>query len=138
MDLTFSREEEAFRERVRSFIAEHLPARLKGRTRRDLATKEDYLDWHRTLYRKGWVAPLWPKEYAARIGASPSATFSTRSARVPRRRRSFPFGLAMVGPVIYTFGNAAQKQKFLPRILPATTGGARVIPSRAPVRTLPA
>ena len=63
MDLTFSREEEAFRERVRSFIAEHLPARLKGRTRRDLATKEDYLDWHRTLYRQGWVAPLWPKEY---------------------------------------------------------------------------
>jgi alkylation response protein AidB-like acyl-CoA dehydrogenase len=27
-----------------------------------------------------------------------------------------PFGVNMVGPVIYTFGNEAQKQKFLPRI----------------------
>ena len=28
-----------------------------------------------------------------------------------------PFGVTMVGPVIYTFGNEAQKKKFLPRIL---------------------
>ena len=28
-----------------------------------------------------------------------------------------PFGLTMVGPVIFTFGNEEQKQKFLPRIL---------------------
>ncbi len=27
------------------------------------------------------------------------------------------FGVTMVGPVIYTFGNEAQKRKFLPRIL---------------------
>ncbi len=30
---------------------------------------------------------------------------------------TLPFGLGMVGPVIYTFGNEAQKKKFLPRIL---------------------
>src|SRR5262249_13492624 len=30
---------------------------------------------------------------------------------------TLPFGLSMVGPVIYTFGNEAQKKKFLPRIL---------------------
>src|SRR3546814_7799177 len=28
-----------------------------------------------------------------------------------------PFGIAMVGPVIYTFGNAAQKAQYLPRIV---------------------
>src|SRR3546814_7656853 len=28
-----------------------------------------------------------------------------------------PFGLAMVGPVIYTFGTSEQKAHFLPRIL---------------------
>jgi hypothetical protein len=117
MDLTFSREEEAFRERVRSFIAEHLPARLKGRTRRDLATKEDYLGWHRTLYKQGWVAPLWPKEYG---GTGWSVTeryiFNEECARA-ETPPLIPFGLAMVAPVIYTFGNQEQKQKFLPRIL---------------------
>ena len=30
---------------------------------------------------------------------------------------TLPFGLGMVGPVIYTFGSEAQKAKFLPRIL---------------------
>jgi alkylation response protein AidB-like acyl-CoA dehydrogenase len=117
MDLSFSREEEAFRERVRSFIAEHLPAHLKGRTRRDLATKEDYLGWHRTLCKQGWIAPLWPKEYG---GTGWSVTeryiFNEECARA-ETPPLIPFGLAMVGPVIYTFGNQAQKQKFLPRIL---------------------
>ena len=28
-----------------------------------------------------------------------------------------PFGLSMVGPVIYTFGNEEQKKRFLPDIL---------------------
>ncbi len=117
MDLSFSPQEEAFRESVRSFIAEHLPAHLKGRTRRDLETKEDYLAWHRELYRQGWIAPNWPKEYG---GTGWSVTeryiFNEECARA-ETPPVLPFGLAMVGPVIYTFGNAAQKAKFLPRIL---------------------
>ena len=26
-------------------------------------TKEQMLLWHRILHKKGWIAPLWPKEY---------------------------------------------------------------------------
>ncbi|HKD20526.1 MAG TPA: acyl-CoA dehydrogenase family protein, partial [Rhizomicrobium sp.] len=63
MDLTFSPEEEAFRSEVRSFIAENLPADVKGKARRDMTSKNDFLVWHQILYKRGWVAPLWPKEY---------------------------------------------------------------------------
>src|SRR5215472_13944644 len=117
MDLTFSPEEEAFRIEVRSFIEEHLPAHLKGRIRRDLGTKEDYLDWHRELYKKGWVAPNWPKQYG---GTGWTVTeryiFNEECARA-ETPPILPFGVSMVAPVIYTFGNDAQKKKFLPRIL---------------------
>lgn len=48
MDLSFSLEEEAFRQEVRDFIRDNLPAQLKGKVRRgDFKTKEDYLAWHR-------------------------------------------------------------------------------------------
>jgi alkylation response protein AidB-like acyl-CoA dehydrogenase len=117
MDLTFSPEEEVFRAEVRSFIAENLPAQLKGRVRRDLATKEDYLVWHRILYRQGWIAPNWPVEYG---GAGWSVTeqyiFSEECAAA-ETPPIIPFGLVMLAPVLYTFGNEAQKKHFLPRIL---------------------
>ena len=43
MDLTFSPEEEAFRTEVRTFIAENLPAEVKGKARRDMTSKSDFL-----------------------------------------------------------------------------------------------
>ena len=65
MDLSFSPEEEAFRKEVRAFIADAKAKLPNSSARRKLATrsKDDYLAWHKLLYKKGWVAPLWPKEY---------------------------------------------------------------------------
>jgi alkylation response protein AidB-like acyl-CoA dehydrogenase len=118
MDLAFSPEEIAFREEVRAFIAENYPEQLRGKQDEgDELGKEDMLSWHRVLARKGWVAPAWPKEYG---GPGWTATqryiFSEELARadtVP----ILPFGINMVGPVIYTFGTPEQKARFLPRIL---------------------
>ncbi len=119
MDLSFSPQEEAFRQEVRDFIAEakpQLPPDL-GPPEQARLSKEDYLVWHRLLYKKGWVAPAWPKELG---GADWSVTeryiFATETAKAGMPT-TLPFGLGMVGPVIYTFGNEAQKRKFLPRIL---------------------
>lgn len=119
MDLSFSPKEEAFRQEVKDFIAEAKPRLPKNLGAPELArlSKQDYLVWHKLLYRKGWVAPAWPKAYG---GAEWSVTerhiFSTETA-IAGMPTTLPFGLGMVGPVIYTFGNDAQKKKFLPRIL---------------------
>ena len=74
MDLSFSPEEEAFRQEVRDFIRDNLPAKLKGKVRRgDFKTKEDYLAWHRIVYNRGWIAPHWPKQYGGAYQEPPVA-----------------------------------------------------------------
>ena len=118
MNLDFSPEELAFRQEVRTFIAENYPAQLRGKQDEgDELGKEDFLSWHRVLANKGWVAPAWPVEYG---GTGWTATqkyiWSEETARADCIRL-MPFGLALVGPVIYTFGTPEQKAQYLPRIL---------------------
>ncbi len=119
MDLSFSPEEEAFRQEVRAFIAEarpKLPSTV-GAPEAATRSKEDYLAWHKLLYKKGWVAPLWPKQYGG-TGWNVTQRYifneEVANAEMPT---TLPFGLSMVAPVIFTFGNDEQKQKYLPRIL---------------------
>src|SRR5690554_7496132 len=116
MDMSFSPDELAFRDEVREFIANNYPQELRG-ARRGEMSKEDILKWHRILYKKGWVVPHWPVEYG---GTGWTITqryiWNEENARA-ETTALLPFGLAMVGPVIYTFGNEEQKKRFLPRIL---------------------
>ncbi|MGZ6023161.1 MAG: acyl-CoA dehydrogenase family protein, partial [Rhizomicrobium sp.] len=118
MDLSFSPEEEAFRKDVRAFIADAKPKLPDiGAPEAANRSKEDYLAWHKLLYKKGWVAPLWPKEYGG-TGWNVTQRYifneETANAEMPT---TLPFGLNMVAPVIFTYGNDEQKKKFLPRIL---------------------
>jgi len=117
MDLNFSSDELAFRDEVRAFIDAHYPAHLKGRGFREDLSKEDFLAWHKVLGKKGWSAPAWPVEYGG-TGWSATQRYiwleeNARAETIP----PLPFGVSMVGPVIYTFGAPEQKQRFLPRIL---------------------
>ncbi len=118
MDMEFTAEDIAFRDEARAFIAENYPAHLRAmRDQGEEYSKEDFLSWHRILAQKGWIAPAWPKEYG---GTGWSATqryiWSNETARADCIQ-IMPFGLSMVGPVIYTFGSPEQKAYFLPRIL---------------------
>lgn len=118
MDMEFSPEDLAFQKEVRDFIAENYPAELRGKQDEgEELTKADFLAWHKVLYKKGWVAPAWPVEYGG-TGWTPTQRFifSEETARADCIRL-LPFGLSMVGPVIYTFGTPEQKAHFLPRIL---------------------
>jgi alkylation response protein AidB-like acyl-CoA dehydrogenase len=117
MNLAFSDDDLAFRAEIRSFIEENYPARLRAFADRDDMGREDFMEWHRILGTRGWSAPAWPTQYGG-PGWSPTQRyiFSEELARaetVP----ILPFGINMVGPVIYTFGSQAQKDRFLPPIL---------------------
>ncbi len=118
MNLHFTAEELAFQAEARAFIAENYPAALRGKQDEgDDLSREDYLSWHRILAKKGWAAPAWPVEYG---GTGWTATqrfiWSEEIARADCIR-ILPFGITMVGPVIYTFGTPEQKAKFLPPML---------------------
>src|SRR5215210_4890038 len=117
MELNLSSEDAAFRDEVRAFIAEHYPQEMRVPNPETDLTKEQSLLWHRILHKKGWIAPLWPKEHGG-PGWSVTRRFifeqeTSRAGTLP----PLAFSVTMVGPVIYTFGNNAQKKKYLPRIL---------------------
>ncbi|MGQ3111171.1 MAG: acyl-CoA dehydrogenase family protein [Brevundimonas sp.] len=118
MNLDFSPEDIAFRDAVRAFIASDYPADLRAKQKAgEHPGREDYLSWHRALAKKGWIAPGWPVEYGG-PGLTPTQKHllanelaAADTIRLP------PFGISMVGPVIYTFGTAEQKARFLPPTL---------------------
>jgi alkylation response protein AidB-like acyl-CoA dehydrogenase len=117
MELNLSAEEQDFRDEVRAFIAGNYPKEMRVTNPDTDLTKQQSLLWHKILHRKGWVAPLWPKEHGG-PGWSLKQRFiweqeTTRAGTLP----PLAFSVTMVGPVIYTFGTDAQKAKFLPRIL---------------------
>jgi hypothetical protein len=53
MELNLSKEDAAFRDEVRAFIAEKYPAEMRVPNPETDLTKEQSLLWHRILYRKG-------------------------------------------------------------------------------------
>ena len=74
-------------------------------------TREDIVDWHKSLSAKGWMGFNWPVEYGG-TGWSPAQIYIFQNelglAGCPPL---IPFGVSMVGPVIYTFGNQEQKDR---------------------------
>jgi pimeloyl-CoA dehydrogenase large subunit len=118
MDLNYTGEDLAFRDSVRGFLEQNLPADLQHKVRNHLRlAKDDYVRWHRILATQGWVAPGWPVEFGG-PGWSPVQRHiweeeCARAGTPP----ILPFGVNMVAPVIMAFGSQAQKEYFLPRIL---------------------
>ena len=119
MDTAFATEELAFRDEVRAFFAQAYDEEMQGRlASRDPATyRQAIVDWQKRLHDKGWIAPGWPEEYGG-TGWDATQTFIYETERAAAGVRDvLPFGLKMVGPVIYTFGTQEQKERFLPAIL---------------------
>src|SRR5271154_1524010 len=82
MELSLSREDAAFRDEVRAFIAENYPHEMCVPNPETDLTKEQMLLWHRILHNKGWIAPLWPKEYGgAGWGTPRRRNFCPETAR---------------------------------------------------------
>jgi alkylation response protein AidB-like acyl-CoA dehydrogenase len=118
MDLYYTDDDLAFRDRVRAFLDAALPPDLRRKMHDRLRLgKDDYVRWHRILARQGWVAPGWPVEYGG-PGWTPLQRhiFEDECARAGTPP-ILPLGISMVAPVIMAFGSQAQKDYYLPRIL---------------------
>ncbi len=116
MNLEFTAEEKAFRDEVRNFIENNYPQNIERAAVQDDMSPGDMTAWHKILGKKGWSVPAWPEQYGG-TGWTPTQRYiwSEENARV-NAVMPLPFGVAMVGPVIYTFGNEEQKAKHLPGI----------------------
>src|SRR6201993_148729 len=117
MDLSFSKEEQAFRDEVRAFFKENVPPSARQKLQEDRhVSKDEMVEWWRILNKKGWHVTHWPKEYGGTGWTSVQHYIFNEELQMAPAPAPLAFGVSMVGPVIYTFGNEAQKKHFLPRI----------------------
>jgi alkylation response protein AidB-like acyl-CoA dehydrogenase len=117
MDLNYSPAELAFRDEVRGWLRDNLPAELREKVvHYDRLSKEDLLRWHRILARQGWIAPSWPREWGGTDWNVVQRYVFEEECGYAGAPPLIPFGLSMCAPVLLKFGTEAQKRRFLPRI----------------------
>jgi len=108
----------AFRDEVRHFVRTEMPPHLRAKAAIDgNFDMTEIMEWHKVLYRKGWIAPHWPVEHGGPGFDSARRFILTEELELAGAPHLSPFGLSMVGPLIIQFGTDAQKQRFLPKIL---------------------
>ncbi len=122
MDFDFTPEQQAFRAEVRAWLAEHVPADLKGRgfasSRADRAEVNRLREWQLTLHKAGYVGIDWPAEYGGR-GASimEQIILYEEMSRAQSPQPVNRGGLSMLGPTLMKHGTAAQRAAHLAKIL---------------------
>jgi alkylation response protein AidB-like acyl-CoA dehydrogenase len=107
VDLRDSPDEAAFRDGLRAWLRDNLPA-------------GDRREWSRKLYEAGYAGLTWPEEYGGR-GApySHQAIAFEELARVEAPPHIGVIGIGMAGPTIMAHGTEEQKRRYLPKILSA-------------------
>lgn len=120
MDLAYTPEQDVFRDELRSWLAENVPADPRGP--RDPREKLEFLrDWQRTLAAGRWVAPHFPAAYGGRdAGIVEQMIFHEEMTL----RRTPPLlgaiGIGLLGPTLIKHGTPEQRERFLPAMLDAT------------------
>ena len=116
-------EEDAFREEVKQFLAEHFPEELKGQNNA-LATVEGPTEetdaqrkWREAMGERGWGTPTWPAEYGGGgLTRKQAAILNDEMARAGAYNPIGGMGVMMFGPTLLEYGNEAQKKEHIPPI----------------------
>jgi alkylation response protein AidB-like acyl-CoA dehydrogenase len=113
MDLNYSAEDRAFRDKTRRWLEANVPTE-------DLKTLAERKAWHRKLYEAGYVGMLWPTEYGGwGATAMQQAIVQDEMARIQAPPAINGLGIGFIGPTIIVHGTAAQKQRYLKKMLTA-------------------
>ncbi len=117
MDLAFTPEEQKFREDIRAWVHANLPKDISRKVHNALRlTRDDMKQWARILGKKGWLGYGWPQQFGGPGWNAVQKHLFEEECALAGAPRVVPFGPVMVAPVIMTFGNAEQQQRFLPGI----------------------
>lgn len=120
MDIELSPEDSAFREDVRTFLREHLPLEVKEGA---AATPSVFVEpeigqaWNAVLHEKGWLGYQWPVEHDGTGWTPLQCYLFEKECAAAGAPNLTVLGLKLLAPVLWTFGNEAQKAFYLPRIL---------------------
>jgi alkylation response protein AidB-like acyl-CoA dehydrogenase len=116
MNLSWSAQDEAFRARLKEFLAAHAP----GKPPKDPAERLKFgRDWAAAKYDNGFAAPGWPTEVGGMDLPFPQQVIyqeEMAAARVPNHPGT---GINMVGPTIIKYGSGEQRERYLRPMLRA-------------------
>ncbi|MFE9924527.1 acyl-CoA dehydrogenase family protein [Streptomyces sp. NPDC005774] len=118
MRLESTPELEAFRSKVRAFVAEHAPGvkRHAGVRAPDPGLMPAIREWTARLYEAGFLGIDWPAEYGGRPDAHPLEPFVV-AEEIARARTWPPVGAAsLASAALIEFGTDEQRARFLPRV----------------------
>lgn len=117
MDLTWSEEDEAFRQEIRSYLEANAPKDVPEEGEEAFRVGRE---WQAKMAADRWVAIHWPEEYGGR-GASLVQTviYNEEYTRARAPLLVNGLGLSLLGPVLQLFGTEEQKKRYLPKILSA-------------------
>ena len=117
MDLSFTPEEQKFREEIRAWVKDNLPQDISHKVHNALElTRDDMQRWAKILGKKGWLGYGWPTEFGGPGWSAVQKHLFEEETALAGAPRIVPFGPVMVAPVIQAFGNAEQQKRFLPGI----------------------
>ena len=118
MDLTFTPEEQAFREQIRGWVAANLPQDISHKVHNALhLSKDDLQRWARILGQPGLHGWGWPKQFGGPGWTAIQKHLFEEECALAGAPRVVPFGPVMVAPVIMAFGSPEQQQRHLPGIM---------------------
>jgi alkylation response protein AidB-like acyl-CoA dehydrogenase len=116
MDLTYTPEQQAFRQEVRSWLETHVPQTPLA-SFDTAAGFEQHRQWERTLNSDRWSAVNWPVEYGGRgVTLLQWLIFEEEYYRAGAPGRVNQNGIFLLGPTLMEFGTPQQKARYLPRM----------------------
>src|ERR1700691_2813708 len=125
MDLTATPQQEDLRAELRVWLGVNLPweygTGLPPRFE-DLAEEVAFgREWQARLAGAGWVGVTWPAAYGGRdLGPVDNFVVQEELARARAPELVGRIGVNLAGPTLLAHGSDAQKQRWLPAVLPAT------------------
>jgi len=126
MKLAFSAADEAFRQEVRAFVREQLPADIRRKVELGLRLEQaDYVTWFNQLEARGWLTPGWPPEQGGPGWTHLQRFIFDEECLLGGAPRIIASGIQMLGPVLIAFGTPEQKARYLPDIRASRTWWAQ-------------
>ena len=120
---------DTFRAEVRAWLEANYPAELRAQAaktdpeavwggRAFEGSDDPQIVWKNRVAEKGWTAPTWPTAYGGGGLTPQQARVVDQEIAAGRYRPPLlSFGLWMLGPVLLEYGNEAQKQAHMPKIV---------------------
>jgi acyl-CoA dehydrogenase len=119
---------EQFRQQTREWLEANCPESMRspeqdeydqywGGRNPEMNSPEQKL-WADRMGEKGWTAPEWPAEYGGGgLDKEESKILRKEMKRIGARNPLHSFGISMLGPALLLYGNVAQKQEHIPKII---------------------